>query len=86
MKLRRAFIVHHAGDETVLVPAGGAGFSGIVRGNRTLGAILDLLKENTTEEALVASLSERFDAPQEAIRQDVRRVLTELRQIGALDG
>ncbi len=86
MKLKREFIVHHAGDETVLVPAGGAGFSGIVRGNRTLGAILDLLKENTTEEALVASLSERFDAPQETIRQDVRRVLTELRQIGALDG
>ena len=54
--------------------------------NRTLGAILDLLKENTSEEALVTSLAERFDAPQETIRQDVRRTLAELRQIGALDG
>ena len=85
MKLKKEFIVHDTGDETLLVPTGSAKFSGLVKGNKTLGAILELLKDETTEEAVVTAMGERFDAPEEVIRLDVRKVLTELRQIGALD-
>ncbi len=85
MKLRNDFISHDTGSESLLVPAGGAGFSGLVRGNKTLGAILALLKEDTTEEALIAGMKQRFDAPEEVIARDVRKALEELRKIGAID-
>ena len=56
MKLKIAFITHDTGSESLLVPSGGAGWSGIVRGNKTLGAILALLKEDTTEQAVIAAM------------------------------
>ena len=85
MKLKAEFITHVTGTEALLVPTGGAGFSGLVRGNKTFGAVLELLKQNTTEAAIVAALKERFDAPDGAIEADVKRALSELRKIGALD-
>lgn len=85
MKLKKEFLVHNAGGETVLVPTGGAGFSGVMRGNRSLGAILELLRSDTTEEALVSAMRARFEAPEGKIEADVRKALAELRGIGALD-
>ena len=86
MKLNQAFLLHNTAEgETVLVPTGASGFSGVVRGNRTLGAVLELLKEETTQEALVAAMPARFDAPEGAIEKDVAKALAELRKIGALD-
>ena len=85
MKLNKEFLLHHTNDESILVPTGRAGFSGIVRGNKTFGAVLELLKTDTTEEKLVTALKARFDAPEGAIESDVAKALTELRKIGALD-
>ena len=85
MKLRKEFITHDAGTESLLVPAGGAGFAGLVKGNKTLGAILALLKTDTTEDAIISALRERFDAPVGAVEADVKKALSELRSIGALD-
>lgn len=85
MKLKQGFITHNTESESLLVPAGGAGFSGLVRGNRTLGAILVLLTEETTEENIIAAMTQRFDAPKDVIAHDVREALAELRKIGALD-
>ena len=85
MKLKEDFIVHKTESETVLVPVGGTGFAGIVKGNATLGDILDLLKEDTTEEAVKAAMLEKYEGPADAIARDVEKVLTELRGIGALD-
>ena len=65
MKLKKDFISHDTDEESLLVPTGGAGFSGLVKGNRTLGAILALLKEDLTEEELITSMERRFDAPEE---------------------
>ena len=85
MKLKKEFITHSAGEEAILVPSGEAAFSGVVRGNRTLGAVLELLKEDTDEAAVVAAMKKRFDAPEGAVERDVARVLAELRKIGALE-
>ncbi|MCR4577400.1 MAG: PqqD family protein [Clostridiales bacterium] len=85
MKLNDKFLLHNAGSESILVPVGGAGFSGVVRGNKTLGAILELLKKDATEAEIIASMKGRFDAPEGAIERDVATVLAELRKIGALD-
>ena len=85
MKLKKDYITHSTNGESLLVPAGSAGFAGIVRGNRTLGAILELLKQDTDEESIVAAMQARYDAPEELIAGDVRHALEELRKIGALD-
>ena len=86
MKLKSEFIAHDTGSEIVLVGTGNSGFSGIVRGNATLGAILDILAEDVTEEQIVAGMKERFDAPEGAIERDVKKAVEELRRIGAIDG
>ena len=86
MKLKEEFLLHNTGDESILVPTGKAGFSGLVRGNKTLGAVLELLKSETTEEEIVSALRSRFEAPEGAIEADVAKAIAELRRIGAIDG
>lgn len=85
MILKKEFITHNTGSESLLVPAGGAGWSGLVKGNKTLGAILELLKTDTTDEAVIAAMKARFDAPEDVIAADVKKALFELRKIGAID-
>lgn len=85
MKLKEEFIAHDAGTESLLVPTGAADWAGVVRGNKTFGAILELLQHETTEAAVIAAMHERFDAPEGAVERDVARALDELRKIGALD-
>ena len=85
MKLKNEFLVSEIDGATLLVPCGTAAFSGIVRGNKTFGAVLDLLKTETTEEQIVASIRARFDAPEGVVEQDVHAALAQLREIGALD-
>ena len=85
MRLRDEFIAHDAGTESLLVPTGAAGWAGVVRGNKTLGAILELLREETDEASVVAALHRRFNAPEGAIERDVAYAIDELRRIGALD-
>lgn len=85
MKLKKDFIVHHAQGESVLVPTGDASFSGVVRGNKILGQILDLLKEGATREGILSHLHETYDAPEGAIEADVDKAISELERIGALE-
>lgn len=86
MKLKQEFIVHDTGEESMLIPIGGASFFGLVKGNKTFGAIAELLKEDTTEAEIISALRARFDAPEDVIAADVRKALAELRAIGAIDG
>lgn len=85
MKLSKDFILHISDGETVLVPTGNAKFSGVVRGNKTLGAVLELLRDETSEKKLVAAMKARFDAPEDVISRDVKKALEGLRKIGAID-
>ena len=85
MRIKEQFLTHEADGMSMLVPLGGAGFSGIVKGTRTLGVILQLLKNDTTEDAVVQAMCARFDAPEDVIRRDVERAVRELRAIGALE-
>ncbi len=85
MKLKDTFVSMEIDKTTVLVSVGDAGFSGVVQGNGTFGAIVALLREDTTEEALTDAMEAEYDAPRESIVRDVKKAMTELRRIGALD-
>ncbi len=84
MKLKKEFIIYTNDNESFLVPTSAAEFSGVVRGNKTMKAILELLEEETTEEAVIAAMKQRFAAPEGAIERDVQKVISEMRKIGAL--
>lgn len=86
MKLNKNFLVHRTENDTVVVPTSDAGFSGVVKGNETLGAILDLLKKDTTEESIIESMMKVYDAPREIIQKDVKTTISRLKEIGAIDG
>lgn len=84
MKLSEQFVTFHTDDEAMLVAVGGADFSGLVRGSEAFGGVLDLLQEDISEEALIAAMAERYDAPVEVLTKDVRDALAQLRDIGAV--
>ena len=85
MKLKDGFITYEANGEQMMVAAGHVGFHGMVRGNRTAAFIIDCLKEEITQEAIVDKMVETFDAPREMIAEDVAGILAKLKTIGALD-
>ncbi len=85
MKLKSNLIIQEIDDTQFLVPVGAEAFSGIVRSNRTAAFIVNLLKEETTEEQIVDALFERYDAPREEIASDVKEILSTLRGIHALE-
>ena len=85
MKLKKEFIIHESGNDTMLVATGKANFSGLVKGNKMLGEILSLMKEDTTEEEVIRKMREKFVAPAGKIEEDVNKVVTELKKIGAIE-
>ena len=85
MKLSSDFLYHENNGEVYLVPSGRAEFSGVVRGNKTFGAILGLLKEDTTEQQIVTALRKEYsDAPDGVIERDVHNAIENLRSVGAV--
>lgn len=85
MKLNDGFVTHEMGDEQILVATGSSNFSGLVRSNAAAAFIVDCLKEETTKEAIVAKMLERYDATEEVLSADVDKILAKLRSINALD-
>jgi hypothetical protein len=85
MKLKEGFVTQNIEDTQFLVPVSTDEFSGYLRSNKTAALIVDLLKEDTTEEKITDALYEEYDAPRETIAADVKSVLDTLRSIRALD-
>lgn len=85
MRLKPEYMTTTVGSDMVIVPTGSSEFHGIARGNKTFAAIVNLLRTDTTEEAIVAALHERYEAEDGDIEQGVSYVLSELRGIGALE-
>ena len=85
MKLKNDFITQTIDETQFLIPVGSESFNGIVRSNKTAAYIVDLLKEDTTEEKIIDALCARYDASREVITTDVRKILDTLRSINALE-
>ena len=85
MKLKADFITQDIDDTQFLVPVGAEVFQGIVRSNKTAAFIVNCLKEETTEEAVVDRMCARYDAPRGEIAADVKEILGILRKINALE-
>ena len=85
MKISSGFIAHNDGKDTLLVSTGASKFSGLVRSNPTAGFIIGCLEQDTTEDAIVAKMLKKWDVSEEVARRDVRRIIDQLRGIGAIE-
>ena len=85
MKLNSGLLAHDDGDQKLLVSTGASKFSGLVRSNETAGFIISCLENDTTEAEIVAKMQEKYDAPKEALERDVKKIIDQLRKIGAID-
>ena len=85
MKLKSDFITQTIEDTQFLVPIGAEAFQGIVRSNKTAAFIVDCLKADTTEEKIVDAMCAKYDAPRAEIAADVKKIISTLRGINALE-
>lgn len=85
MKLSSNFIVHEANNEQIMVPLGGTSFSGIARNNKTAAFIVRLLKDDITEDEIVKRMLDTYDVSEAQAAADVRKILDNLRRIGAIE-
>lgn len=85
MKLNSGFITHDDGAQKLLVSTGGTAFSGLVRSNAAAGFIIGCLEAETDEDEIVAKMQQKWDVSDETARRDVRKIVAQLREIGAID-
>lgn len=85
MKLKEGFITMQSEGEQIMVSVGDTKFAGLVRSNKTAAFIVDCLKSETTKDAIVEAMAEKYDAPKDILAKDVEGIIAKLRSIGALD-
>lgn len=87
MKLKKGFITHTLQGTQMMVAAGPATklFHGMVRSNETAAFIVDCLKEETTEDGIVAKMLDTYNVTEETAKKDVRMILDKLNNIGAIE-
>ncbi|MCM1530220.1 MAG: PqqD family protein [Alistipes sp.] len=85
MKLKEGFITHEMDGEQIMVSDGSTSFSGLVRSNKTAAFIVECLKDDVTEDEIVKKMTEKYDAPEERISADLKKILSTLRSIGAIN-
>ena len=84
MKLNKTFITHTAGNEQLMISAGGD-FSGMVRSNATAARIVDLLKSEITREGIIDVMLEEYDVEESLAQQDIDAFLQKLIENDLID-
>ncbi|MGN1064459.1 MAG: PqqD family protein [Thermoguttaceae bacterium] len=86
MKLDKNFVLRRVVDNAVLVPFGQKmiDFNGMISLNKVGAFLAEKLQEETTLDALVAAVVEKYDVDAETATADVSRFLDELRANKAL--
>ena len=87
MKLNEGFTTHEFRGTQIMVAMGPAAerFHGLVRSNDTAAFIVDQLRGETTEAEIVDAILAEYEVDRETAEKDVRRILRQLREIGAID-
>ena len=86
MKLKYSFETVDMGNEIILVPVGEGAekVHGVVKLNHEGREILELLKEETSEEAIVSSLANKYENDRATLMSYVLKAIENLRNYGLL--
>lgn len=85
MKLRKGFVLHQSGDDYILVGLADTGFNGMLRCNDIGGAMLEILKNDCTEETLFQKMMDLYKGSSEELSCDISKMIETLKEIGALE-
>lgn len=86
MKLNPRFLTHETKGEHYIISTSDTKFKGIVKNNDTAAFIVECLKTDTTESAVVDKvLGEYEGADRITVKRDVANIIDALRSIGALE-
>ena len=84
MKLKEGFITQDVDGKQFLVSVTND-FNGIAKSNETAKFIVDMLKNDTTEEKIIEAMCLKYDAPRDIIAADVSKIIVTLRSINAVE-
>lgn len=85
MKLKYTMEIIELDGRPMAVPVdAGDEFSGVLHMNETTADILEILKNDVTEDEIVVKLKEEYEAPEEDIRRNVQKVMGILRENGLI--
>ncbi|WP_024862063.1 PqqD family protein [Ruminococcus flavefaciens] len=84
MKLNPKFLTHETKGEHITVSTTGTDFNGLIRSNPTAAFIIEALKTDTTESAIVDKLLAKYDVDRTTAEKDVADIIGKLRDIGAV--
>lgn len=86
MKLNPHFLTHVTKGEHYMISTSDTKFKGIVRNNETAAFIIECLKSDTTESAVVDRILAEYEGADRAtVTRDVADFIGKLRSIGALE-
>ncbi len=87
MKIKENFMLRKVADSYVVVPVGPAvaSFNGMINLNEAGAFLWQLLENETTEEAVVASMLEHYEVSEELAKADVKKFIAQLRDADLLD-
>ncbi|WP_298531310.1 PqqD family protein [uncultured Ruminococcus sp.] len=86
MKLDPKFLTHETKGEHYIISTNDTKFKGIVKNNSTAAFIVECLKSDTTQGAVVDKILARYTGVDRGtVEQDVAEVIDKLRSIGAIE-
>lgn len=87
MRLKKGIVLGNIDGQDFAIATGKLGneISGIINNNETANYIYKLLQKDQTEDSIVAKMVERYDAPEEVIRTDVKELIQQLAQLGVIE-
>mgnify|MGYP002802113041 CR=1 FL=1 len=86
MKIEKEFILREIAGDYVIVPTGKTAleFNGLITVNELGAFIWEKLQQETSEEELVDSVLEEYEASEETVRNDVKEFLEKLTECNIL--
>lgn len=87
MKIKNDFIVKEISGSTVVIPVGNrvADFNGMLKLNETGVFLFNLLKNDTTIEALVQCLVDEYEVTKEKANEDVITFVNKLKEADIIE-
>ncbi len=85
MKLKKGYILHKTGNDTVLVGLPETNFNGLVKMNSTAAFIAEQLKEDIDQESLEQRVISKYCVDPKTVRDDVEQVIKTLLTIDAIE-
>lgn len=87
MKLKDGIVLGNIDGQDFAIATGklSSSLSGIINNNESANYIFKLLQKEQTEQSIISAMLDRYDAPEDEIKADVKEFLATLDTYGVLE-